>query len=80
MGPAPRFSATSAVSPDTLFPRERCLGTPRRVGDSNRGDPVDGKLATSKPRMEQPGPREAREIHHRTLPDHGFAGRGKACD
>jgi hypothetical protein len=30
--------------------------------------------------MEQPGPREAREIHHRTLPDHGFAGRGKACD
>jgi hypothetical protein len=30
--------------------------------------------------MEQPGPREGREIHYRTLPDHRITGPGKAGD
>ena len=66
---------------DTLFPGKRCNAHPTvRQRTEIAANPIDGTLESSEPRVERLGPREAREIHHRTLPDHDIPGPGKAGD
>ena len=64
------------------YPYSRVSGAMRSQGAvaHRSAIPAMGRKQAGEPRPEQPGPREAREIHHPTLPDHGMTAQGKGCD